>query len=145
MEIATTTSKMPLEEHPSSILVSWISVAVLTKSERFASLAPKVLQYQMRPVILIVLISIFLKAPCVSYFDRADPGINPSEILPHTSSLLILIQVSLQRVMSVKSPEEIRSSISSHAANIWCLRAAGKTLCSSFLDGKHFSSANRIL
>lgn len=81
------TSKMQLEEHPSSILVSWILVAVMTNSERFVSLAPKVLQYQMRLVILIVLISIFLKAPCVSYFDKADPGINPSEILLHTTAV----------------------------------------------------------
>lgn len=62
----------------------------------------------MRLVIVMVLISIFLKAPHVSYFDRADPGINPSEI-PHTSSLLILIDVALLRDTSVKSPEETRS------------------------------------
>ena len=92
----------------------------------------------MRLVILMVLISIFLKAPYVSYFDRTDPVINLSEILPQTSSLLILIQAPLQRVTSVKSPEALSCSISSHAANIWCLKAAGKTLCSSFLDGKHF-------
>lgn len=48
---------------------------------------------------------------CVSCFDRADPGINPSEILPHTRSLLILIQLSLQRLTSVLSPKEIKVAL----------------------------------
>lgn len=136
---------MQLEEHPSSILVSWILVAVMTNSERFVSLAPKVLQYQMRLVILIVLISIFLKAPCVSYFDKADPGINPSEILLHTTAVGSSSYKITTKGYVCKVSWRNRSSISSHAANIWHLRAAGKTLCSSFLDGKYSSSANCIL
>lgn len=48
---------------------------------------------------------------CVSCFDRADPDINPSEILPHTSSLLILIQLSLETLASVMPPEEIKVAL----------------------------------
>lgn len=47
----------------------------------------------------------------VSCCDRADPDINPSEILPHTSSLLILMQLSLQRLTSVTSPKEIKVAL----------------------------------
>lgn len=142
MDFAKVTSKMPSEECNSSIHISWISIALLTKSKRFVRLAPKV-SHEM--VILIVLIFIFLMSPCVSYLDRPDSGINPRDILSHNRSTLILIKVSLQWVTPVNTPEKITSSISSHAANIWCLRAAGKTLCSSFLHVKHFSSANCIL
>lgn len=47
----------------------------------------------------------------VSCCDRADTDINPSEILPHTSSLLILMQLSLERLTSVTSPKEIKVAL----------------------------------
>lgn len=86
----------------------------------------------MRLAILMVLMSIF-KAPCVSNFDTADPGINPSEILPHTSRLLILIQVSLQRVMSVKSPEEKRVALIAMQQTYGASEQLGKHCAPAFL------------
>lgn len=72
MDFAKVTSKMPSKEYHSSIYISRISIALLTKSKRF--------------VRLIVLIFIFLVAPCVSYFDRPDSGINPRDTLYHKRS-----------------------------------------------------------
>lgn len=83
MDFAKVTSKMPSKEYHSSVYISRISIALLTKSKRFVRLALKV-SHEM--VILVVLIFIFLMAPCVSYFDRPDSGINPRDTLYHNRS-----------------------------------------------------------